>query len=162
SLTNVNGTLLFTADDGAAGRELWKSDGTAAGTILVHDIAVGAAGSNPSALTNVSGMLGFAADDVSHGREVWQSDGTPTGTVLVMDINPGSASSNPAGFTVVGSHLYFAADDGIHGRELWDPLVATALDTDARSGATDRQVSTQSTPVVGTINGGGKALMSES
>lgn len=30
-LTNVNGTLFFVADDGTSGRELWKSDGTAAG-----------------------------------------------------------------------------------------------------------------------------------
>ena len=38
SLTGVGGTLFFTADDGIHGRELWKSDGTKAGTVLVKDI----------------------------------------------------------------------------------------------------------------------------
>ena len=41
SLTNVNGTLFFAADDGTNGTELWKSDGTAAGTVLVKDINPG-------------------------------------------------------------------------------------------------------------------------
>ena len=40
-LTNVGGTVYFTADDGDNGRELWKSDGTAAGTVMVEDIRVG-------------------------------------------------------------------------------------------------------------------------
>ena len=44
NLTNVNGTLFFTADDGTNGRELWKSDGTAAGTVLVKDISPGSVG----------------------------------------------------------------------------------------------------------------------
>src|SRR5262249_21719023 len=48
NLTNVNGTLFFTADDGVHGRELWKSDGTAAGTTLVKDIFAGSAGSGPT------------------------------------------------------------------------------------------------------------------
>src|SRR5690349_14430226 len=36
-LVNLNGTLLFTVNDGVHGRELWKSDGTAAGTAMVKD-----------------------------------------------------------------------------------------------------------------------------
>ena len=39
----MNGTLFFIADDGADGMELWKSDGTAAGTVLVKDISPGSA-----------------------------------------------------------------------------------------------------------------------
>ena len=37
-LTNVNGTLFFSANDGTHGYELWESNGTAAGTVLVKDI----------------------------------------------------------------------------------------------------------------------------
>lgn len=40
-LTNVSGTLYFSADDGIHGNELWKSDGTASGTILVEEIQPG-------------------------------------------------------------------------------------------------------------------------
>ena len=47
NLTNVNGTLYFDATDGAHGFELWKSDGTVAGTLRVKDIAAGPAGSSP-------------------------------------------------------------------------------------------------------------------
>ena len=35
---NVNGTLFFAATTRRNGYELWKSDGTAAGTVLVKDI----------------------------------------------------------------------------------------------------------------------------
>ena len=88
SLTGVGGTLFFTADDGTHGRELWKSDGTRAGTVLVKDIEPGDYdGSYPSSLTGVGGTLFFTADDGTHGRELWKSDGTRAGTVLVKNIN---------------------------------------------------------------------------
>jgi len=40
-LTDVNGTLYFSADDGAHGSELWRSDGTEAGTVMVRDLVPG-------------------------------------------------------------------------------------------------------------------------
>src|SRR5262249_54185657 len=86
--------------------ELWKSDGTAAGTVMVKDIIPGGAGSNPGGaygyiFTNVNGTLYFSADDGAHGQELWKSDGTAAGTVLVADINPGSGFSNPGDLTNV-------------------------------------------------------------
>jgi ELWxxDGT repeat protein len=62
-LVDVNGVLFFAANDGTAGTELWRSDGTAAGTTLVKDIRPGGAGSAPANLTNVNGTLFFAAND---------------------------------------------------------------------------------------------------
>jgi ELWxxDGT repeat protein len=79
NLTDVNGVLYFTAYDGTNGTELWKSDGTAAGTVLVYP----GGDSSPSNLTNVNGVLYFTADDGTNGRELWKSDGTTAGTVMV-------------------------------------------------------------------------------
>src|SRR6185295_11453736 len=59
-LTNVNGTLFFQACDTEAGCELWKSDGTEAGTVLVKDVDNSLF---PTQLTNVNGTLLFDAYD---------------------------------------------------------------------------------------------------
>ena len=40
-LTNVNGTLYFEGYDDIHGFELWKSDGTEAGTVMVKEIQPG-------------------------------------------------------------------------------------------------------------------------
>ena len=77
-LTNVGSKLMFTADDGAHGTELWKSDGTKRGTKLVEDINP-AGSSNPSYLLNVGGQLFFGADDDTTAPSSWKSDGTKRG-----------------------------------------------------------------------------------
>jgi ELWxxDGT repeat protein len=150
-LENVNGILYFSADDGANGFELWKSDGTSAGTTIVEDgdpgggLNVGAAGSSPSQLTNVNGNLLFSAFTDTNGNELWKSDGTPFGTHLVQDINPGNTeippnpdSSNPMDLTSIGNTLYFAAyDGGTTGAELWKsvpPYTAATMVKDINTG----------------------------
>lgn len=118
-LTNVDGMLFFTAYDDATGVELWKSNGTEAGTILVRDIRPAAESSDPQALVHVNGLLYFTADDGSTGRELWRSDGTIGGTFLVRDINPASGSSSPASLISVFGGVFFRADNGSSGPELW-------------------------------------------
>jgi ELWxxDGT repeat protein len=44
-LTAIGSTLYFAANDGTTGRELWKTDGTKAGTVRVKDIRAGSGSS---------------------------------------------------------------------------------------------------------------------
>ena len=87
-LTAVGSMLFFQATDGSNGYELWKSDGTSAGTVMVANINPGVASSSPARLTAVGNMLYFTASDSTSGNELWKSDGTSTGTVVVANINP--------------------------------------------------------------------------
>lgn len=145
----LGNTVFFAATTDAGGSELWKSDGTSAGTVLVKDIYPGTTtdtytddqgvehtytypnSSGPTGLVTLGGKVYFSAYDPTHGRELWRTDGTPNGTQLVKDISPGSSGSmygyegyEYAGgsgdvFAVVGNTLYFAASDEDHGQELW-------------------------------------------
>ncbi|MGJ5635029.1 hypothetical protein, partial [Nostoc sp. CALU 1950] len=63
--------------------ELWKSDGTEAGTVRVKDINTATIHSSPQNLTNVNGTVYFVANDSSGDSELWKSDGTEAGTVRV-------------------------------------------------------------------------------
>src|SRR6185503_19760034 len=95
-------TLFFTACDGIRGVELWKSDGTDAGTVLVKDIRPGLLTSAPDQLTAMGGALYFTANDNINGVALWKSDGTDAGTVLVKKMAPTL-------LTAMGSKLYFFA-----------------------------------------------------
>jgi len=111
------GSRVFFSAHGAAGIELWSTDGTAAGTAQVADIYVGSS-SNPSQFVIVNGKLLFNARD-SHGEELWTTDGTSAGTRLLADISSGSRSSTPGDRIVYHGQMIFSADDGIDGSELW-------------------------------------------
>jgi ELWxxDGT repeat protein/autotransporter-associated beta strand protein len=152
-LTDVGGTLYFSAADSANGRELWKSNGTAAGTVRVSDINPGPGDSGPTFLTNVNGTLFFSATDGNGDTELWKSDGTPGGTIRVRDINPGPASSGPSYLTAVGGTLYFTAFDDIRGNELWKSdgtLAGTVPVSDINPGIGSSQIS-ELTNVGGTL-----------
>ena len=120
----MNNELYLYGADMTNGNELWKSDGTEDGTVLVSDIFPGSDSSFPLWLVSDGSMLYFTADDGVDGVELWQSDGTEAGTMMVKDIVSGSGSSNPQWLGVVGNWLIFSADDGLHGRELWMMLAA--------------------------------------
>jgi ELWxxDGT repeat protein len=116
------GVVFFGGSDGVHGHELWKSDGTAAGTVMVKDIKPGADSSFAEPLGVLGGMLLFQAADLEHGIELWKTDGTEAGTTLVKDIWPGSPAfgwSEPGEAIVANGVLYFAATDELHGREVW-------------------------------------------
>ncbi len=132
NFTRVGTTAYFLASTPATGSELWKTDGTTAGTALVRDIRPGVEGSGIQSLFNVNGTLFFTANDGVNGYELWKSDGTAAGTVLVSNIHP-TASSNPNSLVNIGGVVYFSADDGTNGYELWRSDGTTAGTTLVRN-----------------------------
>jgi ELWxxDGT repeat protein len=135
SLTPLGAKVYFSYDDGEHGRELWVSDGTAAGTRMVEDILPGPGSSHPRQLHAEGNVLLFSATDGAHGVEPWRSDGTALGTRMLQDIAPDTLPSSPVEFTASGPNVYFAANDGTTGFELWalprPALLATFADVPA-------------------------------
>jgi ELWxxDGT repeat protein len=135
-LVNVNGTLFFAAHSDETNIELYKSNGTSAGTVMVRDIRPGTQGSYPEQLINYNGKLFFQAYEPTHGHELWTSNGTSAGTV-VFDVWAGTLSSSPSGFTVANNLLFFTANDGSNQTELWKSngtSAGTALVKDINDG----------------------------
>ena len=130
TLTAFNGGVVFRrVNGGTNGSELWKSDGSAAGTVIVKDINPGAGHAVPAGLSVMGSYVYFSANDGIVGTELWRSDGTAAGTELVKDIYEGGDSdsgANPlwvSGIVSNGVHAYFFAEapDGVGGtaQEIW-------------------------------------------
>lgn len=141
-MTLANGQLFFTADDGVHGPELWKSNGTPEGTVLVKDIIPAELADVPAAypgpLFEFRDLLYLGINDGIYGQELWRSDGTAAGTTLFKDINPGADSASPTQFIEGTTRFFFSATDGVHGRELWQSdgtPAGTTLVTDLYVGA---------------------------
>ncbi len=118
--TISNGILFFNARSTNNNKELWKTDGTEVGTVMIKEIYPGTSNSsNPEYLTDIDGTLFFSANDGINGIELWKSDGTEAGTVMVKNINDDDDYSQPKNFINVDGIAYFTADDGIYGDELW-------------------------------------------
>lgn len=111
--------VYFTADDGVHGVELWVTDGTPAGTLLVADLNPGAASSEPLQLAAAGGALFFVAEDGGHGREVWCVPAPGATPVLLADIVAGLGSSVPRELMIDGTRVYWSAHAPLFGRELF-------------------------------------------
>ncbi|PTL79981.1 ELWxxDGT repeat protein [Vitiosangium sp. GDMCC 1.1324] len=118
NFVEMDGILYFSAND-HAGNELWRSDGTPEGTVLVKDVSPGSATSGLSAPTRIGETLFFIAHTPATGYELWKSDGSEAGTVMVKEIRSGTAWCD---CNVLGAYqgmFYFVANDGVSGVDLW-------------------------------------------
>jgi len=134
----LNGEIFFSAaiqsnNFGSPNKELWKTDGTASGTLLVKEIRSGPDGSNPGQFTNVNGTLFFVANDGIHGPELWKTDGTAVGTVAVTDNPSNHFLTTPQELTNVNGTLYFRLNST---NRLWrsDGTLAGTVEVKAPNG----------------------------
>jgi ELWxxDGT repeat protein len=89
----------------AEGTQLWRTDGTGAGTIMLIQYPEG---TRIQSLNNVNGILYFAIMayvDIQYRSQVWRSDGTPEGTTAITTarFSPGITK-----FASIGSLVFFA------------------------------------------------------
>src|SRR5688572_24380 len=109
SYTAVGSTIYFRAFEPNTGIELYKTDGTAAGTLLVKDINPWTENSNfwPDHLTNVNGSLFFTHMDPDAGRSLFMTNGTAAGTVRLAGLGQYDHADD---LVAVGSTLFFVAE----------------------------------------------------
>ena len=72
NFVQVGGLVYFSAWRVGEGRELWKTDGTVAGTTLIHDIAPGPFESSPYLGLKHRGALYLSAHTEEYGDELWR------------------------------------------------------------------------------------------
>jgi ELWxxDGT repeat protein len=136
-LVRFGDAVLFAATDGAGGRELWRSDGTTAGTRRVKDLRPGAVGSNPHDLVVFHGKVWFTASTEGTGEALWRTDGTAAGTQRVHPLTVNALPSWASELTVAGGRLYFRVYNEATGAELWatrGDAASTAMVADLRPG----------------------------
>jgi trimeric autotransporter adhesin len=117
TLLNAN-TYVFNSYESNTGSELWKTDGTAAGTVLLKDLNPNGS-SEPNSFTKLNNSLIFRATTTTTGGELWITDGTAAGTNLIKDIYPGTTWSYPRDFKECNGYVYFIANTQAEGEELW-------------------------------------------
>lgn len=118
-LDSTSNYLFFTASTAATGREIFRTDGTRAGTGLVKDVNPGSAHGHIGSYEILNNELFFGGNDGVHGKELWKTDGTAAKTVLVQDVNLGIGDGFEGNMGRVGSEIFFGGNDGLHGTELW-------------------------------------------
>ena len=109
-LVIVGSTLYFSIYNGSD-IELYKTDGTAFGTVFVSVLTT--TGESINNFNAVNGKLCFFKTNYSTYTELWSTDGTTT--ALIKSFNYSFLYKT----TVLNNQLFFNANDGISGDEPW-------------------------------------------
>lgn len=117
---SIDGNIMyFNGFESAFGPELWRSDGTIAGTAKVKEIYPGSQGGNPFGFCKVGNVTCFFARDPVNSYQLWKTDGTDAGTQILTMINPSAQSIAEFVSGLYKGKMYFWANDGTTGAEVW-------------------------------------------
>ena len=107
----IGGRLVFgtkASDDGCY--DLWRTDGTAAGTERFYGrvVLANAPGDERNTPAVMNGVVYFnGSSDDQPGDQLWRSDATASDTYRLKSLNDSDADPNQ--FTVLGDSLYFVS-----------------------------------------------------
>jgi ELWxxDGT repeat protein len=110
-MTELNGKVIFSLHETKTGAELWSTNGSVAGTLLVKDINTRATQGSWANFSykgaSINDGIVFVAYEKQHGDELYASNGTQAGTKLINDILPGENPSRPRDFLSKNNYAYF-------------------------------------------------------
>lgn len=107
----AHGKAYFTGTpDTVSGRELWVTDGTTSGTVMLKDINPGTGHSSPMYFRNLLGKVFFMAYNDTNGG-IWCTDGTEAGTYKIKDIQLDAHSVDSELFIELNGWVYFGASN---------------------------------------------------
>jgi len=113
--TTIDNKLFFNASAEVSGNELYVTDGTTSGTMLIQDISPNI--NESSFFQKFSRYKNNIALEVSNGsRGYWLSDGTDVGTYKIGEYGQATAD---VPFAELNGDLFFRGHDDINGTELW-------------------------------------------
>jgi ELWxxDGT repeat protein len=114
-----DGVSYFSATDPQHGAELWRTDGTAAGTTRLTDICPGSCDSGAAPLAFLSGFLVFAASDGDRQAELWRTDGVPGHETLVKELCPGLCNVVTLDSLLWNGELWLLVQQAAQAPSLW-------------------------------------------
>jgi ELWxxDGT repeat protein len=110
NMSHIGNTVFFTANDGANGSQMWKSDGTDTGTVRVSYLAPGVSQYCDYPVVNKK-VFYYTDEDSSSYRQY----------------DPVTNATSVTGYphyayypqTFLGSYLFYAGQDSMYGAEMW-------------------------------------------
>jgi ELWxxDGT repeat protein len=128
----MDGELFFRSST-TAGRALWKTDGTVAGTVKVHDAIMMTPYNAPNVPAVFDGRLYFGGTaDTYEPASLWSTDGTSTGTRKEFDL-ASNRGGLPAHLASSSGLLFFVTSEPFSAM-LWSTAPAAEINVESDYG----------------------------